>query len=1244
MSNSKKIKLNKIFCGFILCLSVFFSAIMLGFNTSKEVVLAANPTGYIYEDVSSDLIGSDYNFYTSATINDKPVSPSNWSVVEDGVNTDDNDDNKKYLNGIVDISSSKFNEEEFKTSRPVNIADDDQGNSDEDSNEAKAFNKCLMINAHNNEAIALGYKSKSISLEANSFYEISVDVYTHQSTYEARASIFIEGLIDENNSTEEEYVDDVYFKAINTQESLQTYKFFIHTNSAKTINLQLWLGEDKSHPVKGAVFFKETNIMRYSEDLYKYLTKDYPTNTNDDPTSKTKLINLLDTHTTPFENNSFETKVGERNWKILANSTSDLEAQYHDFVPVATYNKTINDTTIKAPGSNCSPDNEKALFMYNKNDAYQGIESQPFEVKQHGYYKLSFWAKSDCDTGNGATVKLVDKSENPISSSKLTLAKTTTTNKFRNDWTEYNFYIYGDAHQDKDVAVQIWLGTQEDDGKTSGYVFVDDFRLYQIDYTQFSNNSSSSNSTTMNFNTEATRFSIQNGEFDTTYNDETAYPLTPSTWKHTSTPNKANIYSGVISINPDNFNANKSNYYNNLKVNCPPQIEGKDLENNVLMIGSEQVTNSQSYKSNDLSLSASSYYKVSMYVSTQYTNPKSKNIGGRVTLSTTDYVIFDQFNIYYSDNNWHKLEYYIKTGTQALTANLELKFEKSTGHIFFDDVRFETISETTFNNPAKLTTSDPNPKKVDLTHENFTNNTFGKTFELTETPNNWTANENEAHRYGITEINGSVINNIDASPSNNKYALYIDSPNPTHFTFTSKTTTTLSSSKYYKITVNVLTKNISGNEENPGATITLKENTTIGLNGIDTNGQWKQCTIYVCPNEEISTNIILALGTSENLTAGEVLFDNLVITEIDEETYLDEIIYADEDYTSKHINYVKPEEDTDTEDDKAEKEPINWWILVPSLVTGLAIIIAVVGYYVRKLSFGRKPKIKTKYDRRKTLDKDISKREKIALRKQIIDELNAELLAIDKEIEEYNTLAQNQLNEIKKKIIEEQEEIKRKKIELEIKKKEATAEREKQLKQDPTLLQNAKAEKEFVAFISKLDKQELALQKQLTQKDVKLASVSTEVERSSKLDKFNERKEFIRNEIAKIELEINEIMKEEDEMWSEYKQAKLEAKKRKQEYTSQKKAEEEASKTSSEEKSEKKKKSKKETLKEKSVKTKTEKPAKEKKVKKVKETPEKVETTEETTTPIENTLEEEKVEKQTEKEVSEKTEDNKSEE
>ena len=167
---------------------------------------------------------------------------------------------------------------------------------------------------------------------------------------------------------------------------------------------------------------------------------------------------------------------------------------------------------------------------------------------------------------------------------------------------------------------------------------------------------------------------------------------------------------------------------------------------------------------------------------------------------------------------------------------------------------------------------------------------------------------------------------------------------------------------------------------------------------------------------------------------------------------------------------------------------------------------------------------------------------------------------------EDNKLAEAQWEELKNKSLTEKEDIKRQKLDLEIRKKEATAEREKELKANPELVSNKKAETEFVKLMEKLDKQEMHLQKQLNLKDLKLEQ--TKEADKTKLAKYLERKEFIKNEIAKIEAEIEEIAREEAEMWEEYKKAKMQAKQRKAEYKAQLKSEKEAKKLATKHKTE----------------------------------------------------------------------------
>ena len=1144
MSNSIKTKTKNIFLIIVLALGLLLTSFTgLYFNPRSSV--SATVDNKITKDVTSSAFSSSYNFKTSST--SKPVKPSGWSEISNNIVNEGN-----IVRGIVDVkeeSTSSFDTEVYKTTKPTMP----NHNSTNDT-----YFKNLMINSPDGVSGRMGYEStNSIKLEADSFYAVSVFLYTQKTSStdkvtesDAKASIYLTGITDDKK---DENYKQSKFEYFSTLGNWQTYTFYIDTNTAISPKLELWLGS-QNYDCQGAVFFNEIKITRFSEDYYveNILTLD------DTETNNFNIISLSEANLTSENSDSYigngGFEEGLSNWSQKAFSSESTQIQ--KVVNPSSISTINEDLTITTPGSNCSPYNQRALFMYNKEDDYQSIESANIIFEAQKYYKLTFWAKSDCNIGSGATVKLVDKSENnAISDSSLTLSSTFTkdSNTFRNDWTKYSFYIYGPATQTTPCAIQICLGTNT--SKTSGYVFIDDFRLYEIDYSTYSSNSSNTNATTFNLNDKADKYTVANGNFDKTQNETSPikYPLKPASWEKSGQSNST-TFSGVI-------NASK-NTFSNTNISALPLANNND--NNVLMIGSTNETNSQSFVSSEISLDANNYYTISMYVITDYTqNTNLLNSGARVTISSSTKTIFDLYNIYYQTNNWQKITVYIKTSNIAETANIKLTFNGN-GFVFFDDVRLVTINEGIYNEATPVISQT---YKVDLTKENFDNRTFNKVSTNSlglETPNNWTgseANENtNTVSTGIISANNSLLNNISSSLSGNNTYLYISAHEDVNYSYTSKDTYTFDAGTYYKISVNILTRYLQLDKEyeeefDLGASISLSSSSDVYFKGISTNSEWSTYVIYLNPETSITSSIKLSLGYNENPTSGQVLFDNLVITKLtDSAAYENDLKnYYDENVVS-FINYSDPT-DTDT-----EKTPSTWtntldqiMVIVPSIITALAIVIAIIGFYLKRFNLKRKPKIKTNYDRRKTLDKDIDRREKIELRQQIISELNSELDSIDKEIEEFNKLAEEKISEVKAKITAEQNEIKKQKLDIEIKKKEATAERQKQLKDNPEFVSNTKAEKEYSNYIARLDKQELSLQKKLADKEIQLENAKQI--NKDKLAKYLERKEFIRNEIAKIEAEIEQIAKEEEQMWAEYRAAKADAKRRKAEYKAQIKSE-----------------------------------------------------------------------------------------
>lgn len=131
---------------------------------------------------------------------------------------------------------------------------------------------------------------------------------------------------------------------------------------------------------------------------------------------------------------------------------------------------------------------------------------------------------------------------------------------------------------------------------------------------------------------------------------------------------------------------------------------------------------------------------------------------------------------------------------------------------------------------------------------------------------------------------------------------------PTAYGYTS-TSFTLEKGAYYKLSVDVLTYNIGGeNEEERGARIYLSSNTYAEFSGIDTHGAWETYTIYIETSPAASTSLTLLLGLgkynsyyTKGLTTGYAFFDGVELVKIEDT------------------------DDTDgkTEFDKAQKQELN---------------------------------------------------------------------------------------------------------------------------------------------------------------------------------------------------------------------------------------------------------------------------------------------------------------------------------
>ncbi|MBO7219037.1 MAG: hypothetical protein J6V40_03580, partial [Clostridia bacterium] len=874
--------------------------------------------------------------------------------------------------------------------------------------------------------------------------------------------------------------------------------------------------------------------------------------------------------TNPVLNSSFEdNSTLSTTWNLVSASSSNNSLnQYNEIVEIANFNK----FSVTGLGSNCSPDNRFALLMYNANaSCYQTVQSSTITIQPRKYYKLSLWAWTD-DANAVAHIALIDKTpdltdEEKASDVSLKVSDISTNNSYRGNWKQYTFYISGHATDVREVAINLILGIESEPAK--GYVFFDDIRLENINSTKYTDASEGDSAAKLAFSQDNDKFLIDNSLFNLVESVTDYNIVQPTGWTHSKSDNAAHnvIYSGIINTTSTDFDSNKNIYGNthSYLVN-PGATPMSNANNNVLMIGSHAENITQTYKSSDFTLSANACYRISYYVYTSYYHTDTPNTGLRVAIVNNDNKapIYNHYNISHN-NNWHLYEIYIKAANDDMSVSIEFNFENAQGYVFVDNVLCENLEAddddiNIFDNHHSYNNNNTEII-LDYSYETFETGIFNKTGSALSYVRNWTGKADK----DILPNNSGVLNTANPNLQNELVGisvpetshgdnlLYINSLHDVYYTYTSNKEFTFTAETYYKIAVKIYTENIDSDVvdtdylDKIGVSIKLTSATNdisfTGINNTKLNQTgFVEYVIYLCLSEELVSTIELSLGCSDVTTRGSVYFDALAVTSIASKAeYLEDKETKLEGAVKEYINYSPIEE----EPESSSSEFVNNfnWLTLPSIITAIAILVAVVGFYVKKINIKTTPKIKTSYDRRKTLDKSIDRKEKIALRKQIILELNKELEDINRELEDFKTLSSKKIEELKVKLNNEKESINKHKFELEIRRKEYIAEREKSLKANPELIKDKKAEKEFTQYIAKLDKQEVQLQKSLTDKDTALDLEISKQE--TYIKSFIERKQIILDEIAKIEEEIAQIQREEEIMWDEYTEAKKKMKAKK---------------------------------------------------------------------------------------------------
>ncbi len=961
MKKQKSIVKNTIFIVTAFVMMILSISGLFVMSNKSATVLAAN-------DNMIPVAISNSNFTSKTSSDDQP---SNFSAYN--------------RNGkISDISSSTVNAKVINT--------DSTSYKSKFKNLSRGNNHdkyVLMIdNEDPNHNSYLGYRTDSaISLDISSYYMITVDVYTTNTT--GNADLFL-------------FKNDTVFSSLENLNSFNTwttYHFFVSTNESSSLNLNLGMYLDGS----GSVLFDNISAFKISDSQLK------------------SNLEMLDTKAYTYEDDRTASVIDEytirnNNLKLYNAKTST----YHPFTKVY-FDSSVLD-------GNCTVDDE-TLILTNENETYaQYATENLFKFNKLETYKISVYMNTKLTSGN-AYLRLVDSKTkeqdyktNDSSSNTIKISSSSSNNVV----DKYSFYISGHSFDNTEYKLIFGLGNETT--KAKGSISIKQIVVSKINHSSYSS-AASTNATKIDLTQHPkSKFILSNGDFNAVEIEDYSkpFPAKPSSWSF-ETLNDNQVV-GVINTEETSFNAVKSS--TGLSLDNPDTNEN----NNVLLLHNK-VKGTISITSAAKTLTAETLHKFTLNAKT-YESAKL-TISLATKINDSEFILVSK-NINKDTTFWenNNIEFFLKNGYQSLDVYLKITMETdSLGYAYIDDAMMDFLIAPT----QEDFDSAKNAKKATVDLSNMFLSTSNNQWS---TPTLFTTPENDNVKTGI--VNAQELGTITTENLTNYYVLGIKSNQDGFYTTSSKLGFSLEAEQYYKISLKVLTNNIASNDDNIedknlGASVKIS-NFEEQFTAINSNNKWVEYSFYVKPNTTANSYLELSLGSAVANSIGEAYFADINFEKIEEAEYTTNAVDSD------FVKVLKPvveneEEDTETPaETPASNNNTNIWFLIAGIATPLAVIIAVVAILLRKIKW-KKPRKKTKneYDRKQTVSKQVLSRKATMMREDKLRELNKDLEKMSNERAKFEETYKADIKQLRELKIKRASAAEISKLEKEIKKNQKLA-------------------------------------------------------------------------------------------------------------------------------------------------------------------------------------------------------------
>ena len=697
-------------------------------------------------------------------------------------------------------------------------------------------------------------------------------------------------------------------------------------------------------------------------------------------------------------------------------------------------------------------------------DNYVSVKSQNIDITANEIYKIKAYYKiSSLKSGN--VYLLVEENDSVIknkyglnldeNNTQYTLTSQTASSavtangdsEYNNEYGVIEFYVKGGALYDSSINFSLSLGTNEENA--TGCVVFDDITIEKATTEEYDNASNK-----VQLNSTSGTLTVPNGNFNLVTIEDENYPLTAQNW--TVTNGDGLLFNGVINTQQDRFKGYEQRY-EQLKsegvddIDNPfywasampnPNSSSNSTTDNVMMLANIHST-WQSLKSDNISLEADSTYRLTFKYKTLANEKFKVSLFGEegFKLFESDYIT--------SNGTWKDYDIYLKSFAGANNVYVVIDFGTTTeseyGYLYLDNFNLLTIESTEYDDKAN-TASDITDiyGVVDMTdfYLNIPTNTQQNNSDYLTTPAYTGSISSNPNNMDSSALTGGLVTS-DKWSEGNYYYIQTDSEEPENvffiqtqgigtYTLESNFNIDLTADSYYVLSFKLKTNFIMNENDKDKEPFGV----TFGLTGFDymtelvSDEDYQTYTMYFHPTEDASAKLHIALISSTQTQGGSMAIYDLAFETTDENTYnraSDTVnasgydINEDRVYISSAENAEdeNPDENPDgseSEDKNNNNSNFTWLLAISTIITALAIIIAIVGTVLRKVKIKKIERKRTEsYDRKTSLNVDVIKAKAEKQRDAELEEVKVNITRFQTELDNLEKLHKQKVLNLREK-------------------------------------------------------------------------------------------------------------------------------------------------------------------------------------------------------------------------------------